>query len=104
MSPDRYTHHDWPLWRRIITDLRTFLFLIVLMSLYSIVLGTAARHKAQQSIDTLVACTTAGHKCYDDQQKQAGKFLSGIQTGNVYANYCAIKLVNEPHFTPARIQ
>lgn len=104
MSPDRYTHSDWPWWHKAITDLRLYLFIIALLSLYSIVIGQAARHNAQKSINTLVACTTAGHKCYDDQQKQAGKFLAGVQAGNVYANYCAIKLVNQPHFTPARIQ
>lgn len=104
MSPDRYAHSDWPWWHKAITDLRLYLFVIALLSLYSIVVGQAARHNAQKSIETLVACTTPHHKCYDDSQKQAGVFLAGVQQGNVYANYCAIKLVNQPHFTPQRIQ
>lgn len=104
MSPDRYTHKDWPWWHRAITDLRLYLFIIALLSLYSIIIGTAARHNAQKSIQTLVACTTPHHACYDNSQKQAALFTKGIQRGNIYANYCAIVMAGKPHFTTASIE
>lgn len=92
MSPDRYVHSDWPWWHKAITDLRLYLVLIAALSLYSVVLGTAARSKAQESITTLVNCTTPHHKCYDNGQKQTGGAIAAIQKANIYANYCAVHL------------